>query len=523
MSIFDNVSIFGVKLTADKKDKLETFEVEKEPGTAVVSDGVNEGGAYVMPYEAVAMPQTEIDSIKTYRTMSVNSDVDLVLNEIRNEVFIFDVPGKRAVDITFSPESKVSESIQKKIHEEYEQVYHVMQFDKKGIEYFDSWYVDGRVFFHKVIDTNDKKSGIKRIVKVDPIKMRKVREVPKRDAKGIVDLSKVKEYYIYTDQPESLYGGSGFVPTQLQMAGQGKNSGLKIIKDAVTYCDSGIYHEGKVHGFLHKAIVPFNNLKMMEESLLIYRVSRAPERRVIYVDVGNLPKNKAEQYVRELMNRFKNKLVYDSKTGSVADKRNVMSMIEDYWLPRRDGGKGTEITTLPGGDNLGITADVEYFKNKLMDSLNVPASRFSPDQAPTFAFGKGVEIQRDEYRFKKFIDRLRQRFVHVFEDLLKTQLLLKNIITEDDWFTIRNELSWVYAEDNAFVEYKESEALNNRINTLTLIDPFVGKYYSRKWVMANVLKMSDNEIKSMTDEMAEDQADMVDRGLMQDPNAEETP
>lgn len=516
MAIFDNISLFGVKLTADTKDKLETFEHEKQPGTAVVTEGVFEGGAYVMPYESVTMPKTEVESIKTYRMMSHNADVDLVLNEIRNEIFIFDVPGKRAVDFTFNADSKVSEAIQKKVHEEYVKLYQIMQFEDRGIEYFDSWYIDGRIYFHKIVDSNDKKSGIKRIVKIDPIKIRKVREVPSKSNKGVVDISKVKEYYVYTDRADTLYGGMGYVPAQLQLAGQGKNSGLKIVTDAIAYCDSGVYEDGAVNGFLHKAIVPFNNLKMMEESLLIYRVSRAPERRVIYVDVGNLPKNKAEQYLRELMNRFKNKLVYDSKTGSIADKRNVMSMTEDYWLPRRDSGKGTEITTLPGGDNLGITTDIEYFKDRFMDSLNVPSARFNQEQSPSFSFGKGVEIQRDEYRFKKFIDRLRQRFSAVlFSDMLRTQLILKNIVTDEDWKVIRSDISWIYAEDNAFVEFKESEILNNKINTLAQVDPFVGKYFTRKWVMTSVLKMKDDEIKEMLSDMVEEKQSMEDSGLSQ--------
>ena len=509
MGLFDNLTLFGYNLVkgADKSKKLETFDLEKDASAEVVEQN-QMGGAYAYSFEQVSTPTTELESIKAYRNMARNADVDLVLNEIRNEVFIFDVPGKRAIDVSFADETKaVSKAIQKKIHEEYETIYRLMKFREKGVDLFDSWYIDSKLYLHKVVDSTDQKAGIKKIIKIDPLKMRKVKEVPKRDDKGVYDLSKVKEYYIYIDTPDQT--------SNRQLSGGQRAAGLKIQKDSVVYSDSGIYENGVVQGFLHKAIVPFNNLKLMEESLLIYRVSRAPERRIIYVDVGNLPKNKAEQYVRDLMNRFRNKLVYDSKTGGLADKRNILSMMEDYWLPRREGGKGTEITTLPGGENLGITADVEYFADKLSDALNVPASRFT-QQAPSFVFGKGTEINRDEYRFKKFLDRLRSKFITIFEDLLKTQLLLKNIITLEDWDEIRDEIIWIYAEDNSFVEFKESEILNNRIATLATVDAFVGKYFSRQWVLKNVMKMTDKEMDELDESIVEDQKKMAELGIGQD-------
>lgn len=514
MGLFSNLSIFGYQLVkdsdrADKGEKLETFELEKD--TAVEIEQNQMGGVYAYAYDSVAIPTTEIETIKTYRNIARNADVDLVLNEIRNEVFIFDVPGKKAVDVGFPSSSAiVSKAVQKKIHDEFDELYSMMDFRERGLEYFDKWYIDGKIHLHKVVD-KDKKAGIKQIVLIDPLKIKRVKEVPKRDEKGVYDLNKVVEYFVYTDTPEAAKVGSGQATI-----------GLKIQKDAITYCDSGIYEDNKVQGFLHKAIVPFNNLKLLEESLLIYRVSRAPERRVIYVDVGNLPKNKAEQYVRDLMNKFRNKLVYDSKTGGLADKKNVLSMMEDYWLPRRDGGKGTEITTLPGGENLGVIADVEYFSNKLSDALNVPSARFSP-QAPTFVFGKGTEVNRDEYRFKKFIDRLRNRFITIFEDILRTQLLLKNIITEADWADIKDEMFWVYAEDNNFVEFKESETLNNRINTLAQIDPFVGKYFSREWALQTVMKMTDKEIAEMDKQIDSEAAMMAKREAALAPNEAPNP
>lgn len=507
MGLFDNLSLFGYQLVKDadkEKTKLETFDLEKDASAEVVEQN-NIGGAYAYSYETITAPTTEIESINTYRNMARNADVDLVLNEIRNEVFIFDVPGKRAIDVSFSDETSfVSKSIQKKIHEEFETIYRLMKFRERGVELFDSWYVDSKLYLHKVIDANDKKAGIKKIVKIDPLKIRKVKEIPKRDEKGVFDVSKVKEYYIYIDTPDAQ--------TARMLTGVQRQTALKIQKDSIVYSDSGIYDGKMVQGFLHKAIVPFNNLKLMEESLLIYRVSRAPERRVIYVDVGNLPKNKAEQYVRDLMNKFRNKLVYDSKTGGLADKRNILSMMEDYWLPRREGGKGTEITTLPGGENLGITADVDYFANKLTDALNVPSSRFA-EQAPSFVFGKGAEVNRDEYRFKKFLDRLRSKFIIIFEDLLKTQLVLKNIITEEDWDAIRDDITWIYAEDNSFVEFKESEILNNRIATLAQVDPFVGKYFNRQWALKTVMKLTDKEIGELDAGIAEDQERMAKLGI----------
>lgn len=497
MAILDNFTLFGYSLVKDTKEKrLETFEVEKDAAVDIVDGFQPGGGAYALSFETVSVPTSEVESIKTYRNIAANADVDLILNEIRNEFMIFDVPGKKPVDVSFPDQTAaVSRGIQKRMHEEFDEVYRLLNFKDKGIEFFSSWYVDSRIYFHVIIDQNDKKAGIKRLVQIDPLKIRKIRELPPKDPKtGTYDITKVKEYYVYVDQPDAASKSTAYF----------QQKGLKIQKDSIICIDSGILRDGVIKGFLDKAIVPFNNLKLMEESLLIYRVSRAPERRVIYVDVGNLPKNKAEQYIRDLMNRFRNKIVYDTKTGSIADKRNVLSMMEDYWLPRRDGGKGTEITTLPGGENLGITADIEYFKDKLLDSLNVPSSRFG-EQPTSFVFGKGVEISRDEYRFKKYIDRLRQKFSKLFMDLLRVQVLLKNVATEEDWQDISEEIIWVYAEDNAFTEFKESEILNNRINTVTLIDPFVGKYVTREWVMKNILKMNDKEYDEMIDAMKDEQ------------------
>lgn len=492
MGLFDGLSVFGYTFVKNKgnnsgsKTGNKLLSVDYENDASEIIDSNDMGGAYGYALETVTAPASERETIRTYRSMARSAKIDLVLNEIRNEIFIFDIPSKKAVDISFPEDCKtISKSIQNKIHEAYDEVYRVLDFRNRGLELFDSWYIDSRLFLHKVVDENNKKMGIKQVIKIDPLKIKKIREVPLRDDRGLIDYSKIKEYYIYvnrTDTDDNQKTASRSFTNTV---------GLKLTKESIAYCDSGIIVDGVVLGHLDKAIIPYNNLKMMEVSLLIYRVSRAPERRIIYVDVGNLPKNKAEQYVRDLMNKFKNKLVYDSKTGALADKKNVLSMMEDYWLPRREG-KSTEISTLPGGENLGITADVEYFANELNNALNVPYSRFS-DQAPTFMFGKGQEINRDEYRFKKFIDRIRNKFVTIFEDLLKTQLMLKGVIVEDDWEDIKENLIWVYAEDNNFVEYKEAEVLNSKMATLQMVDPFVGKYLSIEWVNNNILKLSDEE------------------------------
>jgi hypothetical protein len=486
------MNIFGYTISKGQKaGKLDAFQIEPDAAADVLGAGT--AGVVSYNYDLVTVPENEAELIRTYRRIAMSPDIDLALTEIKNEIFIFDVAGRRAIDIGFISDSKLSESVKKKITEEFIEIYNIIDFNNNGLTYFMDWYIDGKIFLHKVIDTNNPKDGIKKVIPIDPLKIKKVREIPKTDKNGIYNAADIVEYYIYVDNSNDINRASA---TEI-------GRGLKIQPDAIAYADSGIYDKQSncVIGNLHKAIIPFNNLRLMEDSLVIYRVSRAPERRVIYVDVGNLPKNKAEQYIRDLMNRFKNKLVYDSKTGSVADRKNVLSMIEDYWLPRREGGRGTEISTLPGGENLGITEDVNYFKNKLYQSLNVPISRFR-DDAPTFVFGKGAEINRDEYRFKKFIDRLRQRFMILFEDLLRTQLLLKKIITEQDWNTIRRSIQWEFAEDNNFVEFKESEILNNRINTLTTIDPFVGKYFTRDWVMKNVLRMSDAEAQKTKEDLA---------------------
>lgn len=485
---------FGYTLKTEKPEgKLEAIDIDHEDGaTEIVSP---QGGIMSSYFTSYQLPENEVDLIKTYRTLSLTSDVDRILNEIRNEVLIFDVPDKKAIDLSFDETNEpleLSKATIKKIKAEYDVIYQILDFQRRGLEIFDRWYIDGRIFLHKIVNKDKLKDGIQKIIRIDPLKIRRIVEYPQPNSEGVYDLNLIKVYYMFSDT------GDVYSETKISRY-------MVISKDAIAYCDSGIYDykTGAALSNLWKMVVPYNNMKMMEEALLIYRVVRSPERRVFYIGTGNLSKPKAEQYIKELMNRFKNKLVYDSKTGTVVDRKNVMSMVEDYWLPRRDDGKNTEIQSLPGATNLGTIDDVELFKKKFYDASNIPSSRFKEEAS--FTFGRSTEISRDEYRFKKFLDRLRNRFVILFEDLLRTQLILKNIITESDWEVIKRSIVWLFAEDNNFVQWKEAEVLNSKIETMVSIDPLVGKYFDRTWALKNVMKITDeNEIKDIIDAATED-------------------
>ena len=453
-----------------------------------------QGGIVGHHTELGSLPTKEVELIKTYRRLALASEIDWALNEIKNEVFIFDVPDKKAVDISFSEseENNLSDSLMKKIRAEYDYLYCLLNFDREGLDLFARWYIDGRLFLQKVVDENKLKEGIQEIVYIDSLKIKKVVEYPQPDKDGCYDLTQVKLYYIFSDVHD-VYNVS-------------KTTNVKVInKNSIAYSDSGLYDDktGQALSHLYKVIVPYNNMKMMEEALLVYRVVRSPERRVFYINVGSLSKSKAEQYIRELMMKFKNKLVYDSSSGTLVDRKNVMSMVEDYWLPRRDDGKGTEIQTLPGAQQLGETGDVDYFNNKFQQSTNVPVSRFREEQNP-FGYSRNAELTRDEYRFKKFLDRLRNCFIVVFEDLLKTQLILKKVIVDSDWEDIKQSLVWVYAEDNNFVEFKEAEILSGQLETLERMDQFVGKYFTKEYALKTAMKMSDDVIEKMLDDVEEE-------------------
>ena len=394
--------------------------------------------------------------------------------------------------------------IKRKIRAEFDEVLRLLFFEQKGHDIFRRWYVDGRVFFHKIIDTKNPRKGITELRYIDPTKIKKVREVKKdRDNKSGIDMvEKINEYYIYNEKGLASAGTTG------------SNQGLKISADSITYVPSGLIdgNSGRVLSYLHKAIKPVNQLRMIEDALVIYRISRAPERRIFYIDVGNLPKIKAEQYLKDVMNRYRNKLVYDATTGEIRDDRNHMSMLEDFWLPRREGGRGTEITTLPGGSNLGEIDDITYFQRKLYRSLNVPVSRLEAEQ--NFSLGRSTEITRDELKFTKFIQKLRKKFVHLFTDVLRTQLLLKGVVSLEDWDVMKEHIQYDFLKDGHFAELKDAELLENRIQSLESIQSYVGTFFSKEYVLKKVLRMNDAEIDEMRKQIQrETEIDPMDGGI----------
>ena len=378
-----------------------------------------------------------------------------------------------------------------------DEILKLLQFEEKGHDIFKRWYIDGRVYYHKVINPDQPRLGLTELRYIDPRKIRKVREIKKQRSNktGVEMTQKVNEWYVYNEKG---------------MTTPNSNMGIKITTDAISYCTSGVIDQNKnvVLSYLHKAIKPVNQLRMIEDAVVIYRIVRAPERRIFYVDVGNLPKVKAEQYLKDVMQRYRNKLVYDAKTGEIRDDRNHMSMLEDFWLPRREGGRGTEIQTLPGGQNLGEIEDIIYFQKKLYRSLNVPINRL--EQEAQFSLGRSTEISRDELKFQKFIDRLRSRFAHLFLGILKTQLVLKGIIVEDEWNNMKNDIVVDFNRDNHFTELKDAEIMRERIQTLDLMQNYIGDYYSKEWVMKNVLMFSDEDIEKMSQQASEEEPEQED-------------
>jgi len=441
--------------------------------------------------------RTEYDLLKRYREMSLHPECDTAIEHVVNEAIVADL-NDSPVEIELS-NLDVDNNIKNIIRQEFKYIKEIMDFDKKAHEIFRNWYVDGRIFYHKVIDLKHPEEGIKEVRYIDALKIKFVRELKKRainDAGNLTyvnqDTAKeltmfespnVDEYFVYNPQAS---GG--------MQVGSAYGKGIKIAKDAITYITSGLVDRNKqaTLSYLHKAIKALNQLRMIEDSLVIYRLSRAPERRIFYIDVGNLPKVKAEQYLREVMSRYRNKLVYDASTGEIKDDKKHLSMMEDFWLPRREGGRGTEITTLPGGQNLGELTDVEYFQKKLYRSLNVPESRIGAGDG--FNLGRSSEILRDELMFSKFVGRLRKRFSQIFHDMLKTQLILKNVVTPEDWEYMSDHIQYDFLYDNHFAELKETELMNERIALLSQVEPYVGKYYSVDYVRRKVLRQTDEEL-----------------------------
>ena len=456
-------------------------------------------GSYV---DIEGVYKNENDLIRRYRSMALYPECDSAIEDIVNEAIVSDT-NDSPVNIDLQ-NLNASDGIKKTIREEFSYILELLDFDKKAHEIFRNWYIDGRLYYNKVIDQKNPEAGIQELRYIDAAKMRYVRQVKKNPKDALNSLERIagggkdnpqnynfpelEEYFVYTP------GNSKTGAIASSFTG-GSSKGVKMTRDSVTYCTSGLVdrNKGSTLSWLHKSIKPLNQLMMIEDALVIYRLSRAPERRIFYIDVGNLPKVKAEQYLRDVMMRYRNKLVYDSNTGEIRDDKKHMSMMEDFWLPRREGGRGTEITTLPGGQNLGEITDIQYFQKKLYRSLNVPETRLQGDSG--FSLGRSSEILRDEIKFSKFVGRMRKRFSSMFNDILKTQLLLKNVVTPEDWEYMNDHIQYDFLYDNHFAELKEAELRESRINQATLVEPLIGKYYSQDYVRRNVLRQTDVEIK----------------------------
>ena len=507
--------LFGFSID-DSQNKVPSVVSPVPKSNEDGNDFYIQSGFYGQYVDIEGVYRTEYDLIRRYREMSLHPEADGAIEDVVNEAIVSDLYDS-PVEIELS-NINASDKVKKAIRDEFKHIKEMLDFDKKSHEMFRNWYVDGRLYYLKVIDTKKPQDGIQEIRYIDPMKIKLVRKEKKKQGQnrlGGVDLSntfsngkdkdlypEIEEYYVYT--PKVNY------PT----IGNSSKNEIKIAKDSICYVTSGLFdrNKGTCLSYLHKAIKALNQLRMIEDSLVIYRLSRAPERRIFYIDVGNLPKVKAEQYLRDVMMRYRNKLVYDANTGEVRDDRKFMSMMEDFWLPRREGGRGTEITTLPGGQNLGELADIEYFQKKLYRALSVPESRIANDGG--FNLGRSSEILRDELKFSKFVGRLRKRFANMFNDMLRTQLILKNVITPEDWESLNDHIQYDFVYDNQFAELKESEMMNERLGTLATIEPYIGKYYSNEWVRKKVLRQSDTEIEEIDKQIDKEIAD----GTIPDPS-----
>ena len=499
------VTLFG--FTLGKKDIVQVEKPEQASfslPTETIDDGavtITQNAHYGTYVDLEGSIRNELELITRYREMSNHPECDMAIDEIVNESITHDVDGK-VMDINLD-NLKQPETIKKKIIEEFDNILKMLNFSNLADDLFKRWYIDGRIYYHVIVNDKDPKKGIQELRYIDPRKIRKVREIQKdRDSKtGAQIIKSIAEYYIYNDRGAAT-----------QSFTASTNQGLRIAPESIINVNSGLMDAKNtfVISYLHKAIKALNQLRMIEDAVVIYRLSRAPERRIFYIDVGNLPKGKAEQYMRSIMTQYRNKLVYDANTGEIRDERKHLSMLEDFWLPRREGGKGTEITTLPAGQNLGQMEDVQYFQKKLLQSLNVPISRLDPQQgAGIMGIGKTTEVTRDEVKFNKFINRLRNKFSRIFDDALRVQLALKGICTTEEWDEFKEAIYYDFKKDNNFVEMREAELIRERVLTATQLDPFIGKYYSSKWVKKNVLRMTDEEIEEMEKEIEEESSQPV--------------
>ena len=501
--------LFGFSIEDENKKKKGIIS-PVAPNNEDGADYFLSSGFYGQYVDIEGVFKTEFDIVKRYRDMSLHPECDTAIEHVVNEAIVSDM-NDSPVEIDLD-NLNIGQPLKKVIRQEFKKVKDLLEFDKKSHEIFRNWYVDGRIFYHKVIDVQKPDEGIQELRYIDALKIKLMRVKPTDREKGAIAIPtidnangtetvnkdvKVTEFYTYYPQGVAQKYGS--------VAGKG----VRIAKDAICHVHSGLVDRNKkiTLSYLHKAIKGLNQLRMIEDSLVIYRLSRAPERRIFYIDVGNLPKVKAEQYLRDVMSRYRNKLVYDANTGEIKDDKKFLSMLEDFWLPRREGGRGTEISTLPGGQNLGELTDIEYFQKKLYRSLNVPESRIGADSG--FNLGRSSEILRDELMFSKFVGRLRKRSSRLFLDLLKTQLILKNIVTPEDWEKMAEHIQFDYLYDNHFAELKETELMNERLNLMVAIEPYIGTYYSRDYVKRKILRQTDEEIEEMAEEMEEENASGV--------------
>ena len=485
------ITLFGFTISRkeeptnqNQEPNKKTFALPQNDDGAVTIQSGSYYGTYV---DLDGVVRNEIELITRYREMSMQPELETAIDEIVNESIVMEDSGK-SVEINMD-ELQQPENIKKKIRDEFDYIIKLLNFGNMGHDIFRRWYIDGRMFWHVVIDDASPALGIQEIRYIDPRRIRKIREIQKtKDTKtGMEIIKSEKEYYLYNERG---------------VVGAHSNLGTKIAVDAIVNVNSGLMDSKRamVLSYLHKAIKPLNQLRMIEDATVIYRLSRAPERRIFYIDVGNMPTVKAEQYLRDIMVKYRNKLVYDSSTGEIKDDRKHLSMLEDFWLPRREGGKGTEITTLPGGQNLGELEDVKYFEKKLYKSLGVPVSRLEAQQG--FSLGRTTEITRDELKFTKFVQRLRSKFSGLFDDLLRVQLALKRVCTEEEWKSFREDIWYDYKKDNNFTELKEAELITSRVSLLQLVDPFVGKYFSQEWVRKNILQQTDEDIEEINNQIA---------------------
>ena len=480
--------LFGFRITRAKQDLGKDSITTPSPDDG--SYDISGGGFYSSILDIAGRDRSDLDLINRYRSIAQQPECDSAIEDIVNESIVSDEKGQ-SVSLSLD-RLNLSQTIKSKIREEFDEILRLLDFNEKGHDIFRRWYIDGRIYYHKIIDSKNTKKGIQEVRYIDPRKIKKVRnkKVEKDQRTGLDVIRQIEDFYLYNDKG-------------LDQA-TGTSTGVKLTSDSISYCPSGLIDmtRGNVLSHLNKAIKPVNQLRMIEDALVIYRISRAPERRIFYIDVGNLPKIKAEAYLKDVMNRYRNKLVYDAKTGEIRDDRNHMSMLEDFWLPRREGGRGTEITTLPGGSNLGEIDDIQYFQKKLYRSLNVPVSRLAEETG--FQIGRSDNITRDELKFTKFVQRLRKKFSNLFSDMLKTQLVLKGVIAVEEWPAIKELLQFDYLQDGHFTELKNAELMQNRLDMLGTIESYVGTYFSKEYVRKNILRMSDDEIQEIEDQIKDE-------------------